>query len=97
MAAPANTDTWGMANTPRYRESALGFIGATRHTWRITRHLKLITIPLALSLLPLVWLAVAALFIVVNCCGMGWAFLAYRGARRATVEARLAEASARQP
>jgi len=80
-----------MANTPRFRESALGFTGATRHVWRITRHLKLITIPLALSILPFVWMAVAALFVVVNCFGLGWAFLVYRGARRATVEARLAE------
>lgn len=80
-----------MANTPRFRESALGFTGATRHLWRITARARLLTVPLALALLPLVWAGVAVLFLAVNVVGLGPAFLLYRGARRVTVETRAAE------
>lgn len=88
--ATAGVDTEGMTTQrrprPVIRESRLGFTGAARHVWRITARARLLTVPLALVLIPAVWAVLAVFTAGLYLFGLGPAFLVYRFVRRAGVE-----------
>jgi hypothetical protein len=79
---PAAADHLSMSTTkPR-----LSLSGATARTWALTRHLRLVTVPLTFALLPVVWATVLGYYVVVWAVGLGPALFGWRVARRVVLD-----------